>query len=69
MTVTRVVTDGSRARPADCHSRAEAGIDATNAGSIALHEALGFEKVGLLPQVGFKFGRCLEFLFMPKMLA
>ena len=44
------------------------GIDAANAGSIALHEALGFEKVGLLPQVGFKFGRYLDLMFMQKML-
>jgi L-amino acid N-acyltransferase YncA len=44
------------------------GIDATNAGSIALHEAFGFEKVGLLPQVGFKFGRYLDLLFMQKIL-
>lgn len=44
------------------------GIDAANAGSIALHEAFGFEKVGLLPQVGFKFGRYLDLLFMQKLL-
>lgn len=36
------------------------GIDATNAASIALHERLGFEHVGTLPQVGFKFGRWLD---------
>jgi L-amino acid N-acyltransferase YncA len=44
------------------------GIDATNAGSIALHEAFGFDKVGLLPQVGYKFGRYLDLLFMQKVL-
>lgn len=35
-------------------------VDATNAGSIALHERLGFAHVGTLPQVGFKFGRWLD---------
>ena len=34
-----------------------AGIDMQNSGSIALHEKLGFRPVGVLPQVGFKFGR------------
>ena len=35
-------------------------IDAANAGSIALHEGLGFARVGTMPQVGFKFGRWLD---------
>ena len=35
-------------------------IDAANIGSIALHEKLGFQSVGLMPQVGFKFGRWLD---------
>ena len=34
-------------------------IDSTNEGSIALHKKLGFELVGTLPQVGFKFGNWL----------
>jgi phosphinothricin acetyltransferase len=38
-------------------------IDATNAGSIALHERFGFSRVGTLPQVGFKFGRWLDLAF------
>ncbi len=32
-------------------------IDSTNAASLRLHEACGFERVGLLKSVGFKFGR------------
>jgi len=36
------------------------GIDATNAGSIALHAGLGFQHVGTMPQVGFKFGKWLD---------
>ncbi len=43
-------------------------IDATNAGSIALHESLGFRSVGTLPQVGFKFGRWLDLAFYQLLL-
>ena len=38
-------------------------IDAANAGSIALHQGLGFAHVGTMPQVGFKFGRWLDLAF------
>jgi phosphinothricin acetyltransferase len=44
------------------------GIDAANAGSIALHERLGFRHVGTLPQVGFKFGRWLDLAFFELLL-
>ncbi len=44
------------------------GIDAANTGSIALHEQFGFEIVGRLPEVGYKFGRYLDLLFMQKRL-
>jgi phosphinothricin acetyltransferase len=44
------------------------GIDAANAGSIALHEALGFRHAGTLPQVGFKFGRWLDLAFFQLLL-
>ena len=44
------------------------GIDATNAGSIALHERLGFRHVGTLTQVGFKFGRWLDLAFYQLLL-
>lgn len=47
------------ARKQDVHALVGA-IDAANAGSIALHERLGFKSVGLMPQVGFKFGRWLD---------
>lgn len=46
-----------------------AGIDMQNAGSIALHEKLGFRHVGTLPQVGFKFGRWLDLGFWQRTLA
>ncbi len=39
------------------------GIDASNAASIALHQRLGFQHVGTLPEVGFKFGRWLDLAF------
>lgn len=41
-----------------------AGIEAGNTGSIRLHEKLGFEQVGLLRQVGTKFGRWLDLAFL-----
>lgn len=44
------------------------GIDASNGGSIALHERLGFRHVGTLPQVGFKFGRWLDLAFYQLLL-
>lgn len=44
------------------------GIDAANEASIRLHASLGFERVGLLPQVGYKFDRYLDLLFMQKIL-
>jgi phosphinothricin acetyltransferase len=36
--------------------RAVAGITLPNEGSVALHEALGFERIGVYKEVGFKFG-------------
>ena len=41
-----------------------AGIEAGNSGSIRLHERLGFIRVGLMPQVGTKFGRWLDLTFL-----
>ena len=41
-----------------------AGIEAGNAGSIRLHEKLGFEQVGCLKQVGAKFGIWLDLVFL-----
>lgn len=45
-----------------------AGVDASNAGSIRMHERLGFEPAAELKEVGRKFGRWLDLLFMAKML-
>jgi phosphinothricin acetyltransferase len=45
-----------------------AGITSENAGSIRLHEDLGFVRVGDMPQVGAKFGRWLDLTFMQLIL-
>lgn len=42
--------------------------DSGNAASIGLHAACGFRQVGLLPQVGEKFGRTLDLLMMQRSL-
>jgi phosphinothricin acetyltransferase len=41
-----------------------AGIEATNTGSIRLHERFGFEHAGTLREVGIKFGRRLDLTFL-----
>jgi phosphinothricin acetyltransferase len=45
-----------------------AGIDADNAVSIGLHRSLGFDSVGHFHEVGFKFGRWLDLVFMQRIL-
>ena len=45
------------------------GICASNAASIALHRALGFEHAGTIRAAGFKFGRWLDLEFWQKHLA
>lgn len=42
--------------------------DSANAGSIALHRSLGFQMVGTLPSVGFKFGRWVDSVLMQRAL-
>ncbi len=44
------------------------GIEAGNAASIALHRSLGFTVSGTLPQVGRKFDRWLDLVFMQRLL-
>lgn len=44
------------------------GIDARNETSIALHRALGFEVVARFNEVGHKFGRWLDLVFMQRRL-
>ena len=45
-----------------------AGIDASNEGSIRMHERLSFQRGAVLHEVGRKFGRWLDLLFMEKIL-
>jgi phosphinothricin acetyltransferase len=42
--------------------------DSGNAASIGLHRAAGFTQVGLLPEVGFKFGRWVDGVLMQRAL-
>ena len=42
--------------------------DSGNAGSIGLHERLGFRRVGLLPAIGFKHGRWVDSVLMQREL-
>jgi L-amino acid N-acyltransferase YncA len=42
--------------------------DSQNTASIALHRSLGFVQVGLLPNIGFKFGRWLDSVLMQRAL-
>ena len=45
-----------------------AGIEAGNLASIHLHKTLGFQQVGLLNQVGTKFGHWLDLAFLQLIL-
>jgi len=45
------------------------GLDATNAGSIALHNKLGFVHAGTIRDAGFKFGRWLDLAFYQLILS
>jgi phosphinothricin acetyltransferase len=44
-------------------------IDSENFASIRLHESFGFQRCGLMPQVGFKFGRWLDLALYQLVLA
>jgi|SRR5579859_1547753 len=50
------------------HHAIIAGIDADQPASVALHAKFHFEKVGHLKQVGFKFGRWLDVVYMELVL-
>lgn len=56
------------------HARAEerhvmvGAIEAGNSASIALHEKLGFQRVGVMAQVGQKFGRWLDLALLQLVL-
>jgi phosphinothricin acetyltransferase len=46
-----------------------AGVDAANDASIRFHERLGFEKTGHLREVGHKFDRWLDLVFLQRLIA
>jgi L-amino acid N-acyltransferase YncA len=46
------------------HRAIIAGIDGDQMASVKLHEKFGFEKVGQLKQVGFKFEQWLDVIYM-----
>ena len=43
-----------------------AGVDAANAASIRFHERLGFQQSGHLREVGYKFDRWLDLVFLQR---
>lgn len=45
-----------------------AGVDAANEASIRFHERLGFEKAGHLKEVGQKFDRWLDLVFLQRLI-
>jgi phosphinothricin acetyltransferase len=50
------------------HHAIIAGIDAEQSASVDLHSRFGFKKVGQLVQVGFKFKRWLDVIYMELVL-
>ena len=45
-----------------------AGVDADNEASLRLHQRLGFVRVAHFREVGFKFGRWLDLVFLERIL-
>ena len=42
--------------------------NSANAGSLRLHESLGFEQVGVLRDIGFKFGQWVDTVLLQRAL-
>jgi len=61
----RALADHARARR--MHAMI-GGIEASNHASLALHTTLGFREVARMPQVGCKFGRWLDLVFVQLLL-
>jgi phosphinothricin acetyltransferase len=45
------------------------GVDAENHASLRFHEQLGFARVAHFREVGFKFGRWLDLVFLQRQIA
>lgn len=54
--------------PALGHHTLMALIDADQAGSVAIHRKHGFEPVAHLKEVGYKFGRWLDVVYLQRMV-
>jgi len=67
-TQRRILKDLIERARAHGHRTIIAGIDAEQTPSIAIHAKFGFEQVGRLNQVGFKFGRWLDVVYMQLLL-
>ncbi len=67
--VGRLLLDaiGAEAKRAGHHTMI-GGVDAANEGSLAFHRAAGFVEAGRMREVGRKFDRWLDLIFMQKML-
>ncbi len=64
MILRKLVDEARRAG----HHAIIARLDAANHVSIALHRKMGFQEVGRLKEVGFKFGRWLDVVVMENLL-
>lgn len=49
------------------HHAIVAGVDSEQAGSLALHASLGFERVGRFREVGFKFGAFRDVVYLERL--